>query len=899
MAVAGNHGSLRPLDRVVGLGQEAVGKSPNGYAGQKSAKAPSTAPKGDFAAQLVEPSNSSPKPPVVPKHEPTKSPPKPAKGKEFKKEPSKELGREVASKNAVAPQKEPSVKEPPVKEPPAKEPLPKEPLPKETLQTEAGTETTEATTPRNLKTEIKGLPVVALLTGRLEALKPQDITQLVAENGFVKSAVTEPDIVGFFEKPVEIESLLRDLGVSEEILQGLRLNGVDLSTMGTPLGLFKSVGIDAQQVRSELTILRDNLSLGTIGDYLKRAQVLSKGAPSPGMSYGEEGLGGPTGQSPLQTGPVRSPVSTVSPDDRGLAAREEQVPKMSEPSHHGISPQGAESLAPSGLGQAQVAQLANPQLATKAGGKSDLGNNKISSKAFAPPDKGQGMLSRPSGASLTSLFQGPEVSFAEESPWAGQTLWDGFDREVLTPGLLGIETFATDQIPMDPLKQPVLQTMGTSLQPQAQAASFDHWYAMGQKIGPQGQVPGQGEMGEFGLRGEQENAVPKKAVPREELVLQKIGPSDQRFVRTEDPKQQMNIKIPSDSKASGLEPTDPGIEISASQNQLRQDLDRTPSAEKGATETVRGPRDFMESWTQGRQAMGQSKGIDHLQNKGMTSLLQPSSLSMTGTASAPSEVALQRLGLTTDSINLAEMRASSPGLQEELTKNLESLSASSDQGFDQEGQLGIRDQGDSKAMGILAGGRSEDQNQRGQGDLGQGDGFRNSMTSQERAQWVQKIFDGAHMLLSQGGGQIRLTMPQTPWGSLDVALNMTNQKMDIRVLAGDDGIREALAVELGQLGDLLNARNIELGKIEVGLSGVAINKGSQAGSQQNSQGGSQQSGDQRFKDHAIHQDWLQDMRSQVKLAQFDQLRTMTSPRLYQKDSENYGNSIQNTVNKII
>lgn len=944
MAIAGNQGVLGRVDRVAGMGQAEVGKNAKSNPGSGNARVPGAAPKADFASQLAEPQKT---PPQLAKQSARQAPTKTTVPKSTSnKAPTKELKegtktaqqpvQNIEDRSETLPHKPrakkgesttDSSKESPKEisenaEGPSKQPTRES---KSTRAIEGDGQNGSDKQPQNLKTELKSLPVVALLTGHLEALDPQEITQLIAENGFVKNALLESDLVGFFEKPMETEKLLTDLGISEEIIQGLRMNGVDLSGQGTPLQLFKAIGIDALQVRSELSVLKDNLSLGTIGDYLKRAQILSQLAPQAGAYQGAGMMGGIPGKEVGTSGPASPPQGSG-----------EQNPSIFiESDHIGPGPNNGNTL---GRDRDKTGPQGESGIAPQLSGNLPLGN--MPSQELAPPTSGKALapLNRRSGVNGISASFGGGTSPVDRvkngaiggiSGVVSPGMNDGAMIAMGLPGeiLGGLGGQMAVEPPLYPYPIDVAQGEGMAspeyrngelFQPTAQGATYDHWFEIGKKI--VGQNSGISELGlqEDPLKNPELNL--DEIAPQLQRMLadnkaglsQKVFLEDHMIVGENGAEEAMQLKNRESLEsrisgqgslgAQGSDTFNQGkLTHFTMDSQLHQDLpvertleqiragggvepSITSSQESGG---VKGARDFMGAWTGARQAMEVISGFKVTPNNPSVSItqniLQPTMHASLGVTEGLGKVMLSPMEpLSRSSQFSRDAEIENP---RDFTESLQAKD------YGTEMILAINERGDGSPLGINGSSKSDSQNQ---SNLGQSGGFKDSMSSLERAKWVQKIFDGAHMLMTQGGGQIRLSMPQTPWGSLDIALQMTNQKLDIRVMAGDEGVREALVGELGQLGEQLAARRIELGKVEVGFSGIASQL-----SHQNSKEGSQQSSDQKFKDHAIHQDWLKDMRSAVKITQLNNLKSMSNSGIYRESKEPNAIFPQSSINKFI
>lgn len=115
-----------------------------------------------------------------------------------------------------------------------------------------------------------------------------------------------------------------------------------------------------------------------------------------------------------------------------------------------------------------------------------------------------------------------------------------------------------------------------------------------------------------------------------------------------------------------------------------------------------------------------------------------------------------------------------------------------------------------------------------------------SVAPQLPKEMVQKVFDNASMMLKEGGGSIRIDLGSETLGTIDLALDIKDKTVELRIIASSPQARELLAQELPKLRDSLLQQNLNLDKVEIGL-----NQGS-AWSQSSRDGRSSQGQRQEF-----------------------------------------------------
>jgi hypothetical protein len=101
---------------------------------------------------------------------------------------------------------------------------------------------------------------------------------------------------------------------------------------------------------------------------------------------------------------------------------------------------------------------------------------------------------------------------------------------------------------------------------------------------------------------------------------------------------------------------------------------------------------------------------------------------------------------------------------------------------------------------------------------------------------LQDIFDNSSMLIKEGGGSIRLDLGSKDTGPLDLALDIRDNTVELRIVTHSDQAREALVQELPRLREFLQNQNLNLEKVEIGLSyGSAWSESSGNGQQKREQ----------------------------------------------------------------
>ena len=91
------------------------------------------------------------------------------------------------------------------------------------------------------------------------------------------------------------------------------------------------------------------------------------------------------------------------------------------------------------------------------------------------------------------------------------------------------------------------------------------------------------------------------------------------------------------------------------------------------------------------------------------------------------------------------------------------------------------------------------------------------MTSSQRAELTQKVMDSANYLIREGAGSVKLDLSTADLGTLQIAINLSDNKVDIKVFTESDPVREAMMADLSRLKDALQTQNVNLNQVQVGV----------------------------------------------------------------------------------
>jgi hypothetical protein len=96
----------------------------------------------------------------------------------------------------------------------------------------------------------------------------------------------------------------------------------------------------------------------------------------------------------------------------------------------------------------------------------------------------------------------------------------------------------------------------------------------------------------------------------------------------------------------------------------------------------------------------------------------------------------------------------------------------------------------------------------------------------------QQLVANAKMLLTKGGGEMSMVVDTASLGKIDLALQLHNNQLDVRVVGKEANVRDMIGMEIGSLRDGLSQQGISLRTVEVASSSQGFSPNSQQGSWQ-------------------------------------------------------------------
>ena len=632
-------------------------------------------------------------------------------------------------------------------------------------------------------------PVLSLLTGRLDQLEPQSIVDIVASNGFIQGVLTETSVDQFLQKELYLGKFLIELEVSSQTMMNLEAAGINFGVLGTPEDFLKSMGVDTQQLKAEIEVLKDNLSLGALQGYLFRSKSLNK------VQQQTDEIR--TGDLPESIGAFRDSPNEAKNNEKkiknvGSQNEDPMGPNVMNATGESVNALAALYAAP-GM-QPHVSDKKNkPEIFLNKNNNS-FSRNVLGEKSFSgsksvvyqienSADGGEGMSVIPLGVNENGVSQGDMLNRAKNS---SEDLFPAMSSKI-TDELIGSDNF----------------------KPVGNKATFDHWF--------------------------------------QDSKLREI----ERFPLKED-----NVTYIGQSDLEGEQATYAMFEA----NLINQDLeDRVLSSSSQFEGLSRGPEldrkvktDFPiiheNSYYLGdphiNDYVGKNKSFAIADDKVSATVfnldghIEMGGIIASGLKTADSELTV-RSEIRTIEEDFLPKDSGNEFVWKENSVPDRGGAIRFSQTTHQEGFSGDKqEQFPSKESSFLSS---------------------NSLTSQERTMLVQKIFDSAQILATQGGGQIQFQMPQTPWGKIDISIQMIENQLNIRIGGVEDSLKDNLIDEFGSLTEALESRKIEIGRIEFIKPSISQKFPEYY---ENFGGRSQQNLD----DHVAHREWMNELKSQVKFS---------------------------------
>ena len=626
-------------------------------------------------------------------------------------------------------------------------------------------------------------PALNVLTAAPGKMPSPEVASQAARSEFIQGAISSPEINKFLATPVAVESLVRDLGLAPGFMSELKALGMNEGQIIAPKDLLNQLGIDVGQVSASLQDLKSKVhaaekslaAQGVTGFDLapqdkdpktKKLRDLAA-AGAAGLTMSAPGTQ-PAGNENARTEAGTQPVQAVLPQKTAKTQGATEIPLSSGPAQGpGVAPMagksislGADSLKADSLGSGSLASGALVSGALKAGVSAPNGQaaSTLGSAAIGVNPSLGTPAQNPSQQILSQQHSRPlgEGTFTSVDPWQQIKLGSNVQRTDFS----AVESSAASG--RDPLESLIRSQMYTKDQSLSQAATAP--------------VASMG------------------------MDIQGVGMTEP--VRGVDP-------ITTDVAATGLaslhEPSSVALPT------FKQDPAalKTDVVAKVASADVRLPEAVST-----KSEKSETVDMASEQKFDLRDILTPQNSKTTGQTSGLNPVDLM------DRLD-ASLRLSGRGVEGLLEKH---AGSGSEQFLDESGDdlLGTEislESGSAHDAGVS--GRVDFASiMNPQASVVDGpSGQPLALADENRAEILQKLVDKAQMVVKEGGGSVRIDLGSPEMGRLELAVNLNQDRVDLRIVTASEHIRDMLSREMPKLRESLAVQNLNLGSVEVGVGG--------------------------------------------------------------------------------
>ena len=158
--------------------------------------------------------------------------------------------------------------------------------------------------------------------------------------------------------------------------------------------------------------------------------------------------------------------------------------------------------------------------------------------------------------------------------------------------------------------------------------------------------------------------------------------------------------------------------------------------------------------------------------------------------------------------------------------------------------------------------------------------FSELLSTESSSNLINKVMERASLMVKEGGGSMKLDLGNAQIGKLEVALDVQSNKVDLKILAGSDHVRELINQDLPKLREALSAQDLNLAEVEVGVGDGSPWNGHNPEGFANSRENIEQQGN-----------WQQGSNKMQRIANDYQQSTMT-PQAMRRLAENHNGQVQ-------
>ena len=650
---------------------------------------------------------------------------------------------------------------------------------------------------------LNGNAILAFVAGRLDKLEPESVPGIVQGSLWIKEAVASQDVASFMETPMTIGDLSQLLELDQGLLNKASSAGLDPSNVVTPNEFLAALGLDTNKVVSELKTLQERLPVEGIKPYIERARAA--GAKAAGNDNAQVDVQNPSGseEAPLTSLNEAYPAEISIPKSMELTASPNQLSSLanlanpSAPINMAQVNQNARSAEASTLAAVKP-QTLNPTSAAKPNllaATSPLMNptSGFYAKSQTFSDPGDSLLAQAisSGSNIIS-----PANFQNDG-----ALLDSNSQENSSPILASL--LPGNQMPGLQAIQSMISSLTTGNTNDVKTPNIltsleprDHFAEMGQEMNPLSSVSV-----DFGGDGVNQRSLQEHLLARG-LNVQSMNQANGDAAVTNPAASSLQIQNASNTL---------GGETQSVASQLAM-----KSAEAAAINSK-------PNFEPDSVAKPEPESATNALNKNSASLLSGNLNSTAQSITSLRESFSGDTGAFRDD-------EQSQDRSENLGDQVSDVSTSFSQGL--QDNLGARPT-ESAATGKLA----------------------SAAKSGPAETLSSKIFNHAQMMFKNGGGSMRLDMEAPGIGKINVAINLSNNNLDIRIITPSDQARDMITKEVTGLREGLIQQGISLRGLEVGKAGES-SSGNFAGQGNQQRGHSGQFGQNAQDQRATYNDMV-------------------------------------------
>jgi hypothetical protein len=584
--------------------------------------------------------------------------------------------------------------------------------------------------------------ILSFITGRLDKLQPDTLPSLLSESALIKQVLGSDDVGKFLESPASINELANLLELDQKLLAGAARDGLNPSEFVKPKDFIKALGIDPNQVASELITLKQTLPTQGVEAYIDRAQALA---------------------ALKQNRELAPQVATVTPKkltskNVGDGARPSIAPN--------INSEGSEDKIVSPEQSLAAAVAVNPFAQLKSNAAVDNSN-----KSSPSPQNVDQRVVRTDFIPKNILKSAPDVSLTNQNIAASQAT-DSPDMNILISDIVRPEVGIKLQ-PAETDESYLAQAFRAGVNPMAAGVN-----PMAAGVNPM--AAGVNPMA-AGVQASEGRAIPFMTSQSNDIVP------------TEDDEITLALS------AASIDPFDA----------MSREIDTTTSTKIEFGGNGINHRTLEEMLIERNASPGMTtKRPDFEMNVQSTELVEKAPDSKRDTTDNRSF----ELGSVQETVDTSATLSDSGSI---FTFN------GSGQGFSEGSDSSSFQDNSENTPAAVIGEKSSSARESAVNFTS-----KLSTTGSEpaRESLAQKILGQAEIMFKNGGGSMRMDVEAPGIGKVDVAINLNNNQLDVRIMTTSEQARDIISREVAGLRDGLSQQGLNLRGLEVGKAGESSSR---------------------------------------------------------------------------